>query len=240
MASTRVGTAIDWRLLAAVGALALALGGMVAATSDGVQWSRSAGVSTISTHAATHHDVGADHARPGEQPNRRSAVPPEVSGGHGWSLLALALYGLVAAALAITLAACLRLVVLRRRRDAPDTRPADPPDDLPDEAVEADLQEVLRTRMVALERGSPRNAIVAAWVELEDFARSHGWPHPVTDTPAEFVHRALSAYALPAADLERLADLYREARFSTHEVTEPHREQARECLAHLLVAGVRS
>jgi hypothetical protein len=40
----------------------------------------------------------------------------------------------------------------------------------------------------------------------------------------------LRSYAVDRGSLQVLAELYREARFSRHEVTEPMRERAREAL----------
>ena len=88
--------------------------------------------------------------------------------------------------------------------------------------------------------GTPRNAIVAAWVQLEEFAATHGIPRRAADTPAEFVVHALAAYRLDRTALERLADLYREARFSAHPMGEADRDDARACLVTLTRAGAAS
>ena len=82
--------------------------------------------------------------------------------------------------------------------------------------------------------GSPRNAIVATWVRLEQAVEGEWFPHRPEETPSELVERALSSYHLDGDAIRRLAALYREARFSTHPVTEDHRLEAADCLRRLL------
>lgn len=78
----------------------------------------------------------------------------------------------------------------------------------------------------ALGQGSPRNAIVAAWVALEQSAAGAGLPRHVAETSTEYVARVLAVWDVDARSLDDLAALFREARFSTHPLTEPHRERA--------------
>lgn len=82
------------------------------------------------------------------------------------------------------------------------------------------------TGLEALERGAPRNAIVAAWVALELAATGAGLPRHPAETSTEYVERVLQVWAVDARDLGELAALYREARFSTHPLTETHRRRA--------------
>ena len=95
------------------------------------------------------------------------------------------------------------------------------------------LADELEARLAALAGGSPRNAIVAAWIALETAAERAGIERRDTETPTEFTARALSRYRLDPDALQRLADLYREARFSRHRLTEHHLTQARDCLTVL-------
>ncbi|HEX5966911.1 MAG TPA: DUF4129 domain-containing protein [Intrasporangium sp.] len=78
----------------------------------------------------------------------------------------------------------------------------------------------------ALERGAPRNAIVAAWVALEGAAGAAGLPRHPAETSTEFVTRVLRVWDVDPRSLAELAALYREARFSTHPLTEAHRRRA--------------
>ncbi|MGN6160522.1 MAG: DUF4129 domain-containing protein [Marmoricola sp.] len=146
----------------------------------------------------------------------------------------------VCAAIALGLLSMVRISVLRRRRIVPRRSGAPGPSpDLERDETPEDLRVLIHHRLSAVEEGSPRNAIVAAWIELEDFARDHGFARNPADTPAEFVTRALATYRLDITALRRLADLYREARFSTHPLSEGHRDEARSCLHRLVGASVR-
>jgi len=89
------------------------------------------------------------------------------------------------------------------------------------------------THMAAVQHGSPRNAIVACWVSLEDTVAAAGVrPHPA-ETPAELTARVLSTYAVARNAIDELAALYREARFSEHELGEAQRDRAVAALGRL-------
>jgi hypothetical protein len=141
----------------------------------------------------------------------------------------------------VAVAAGLRAVVRRRTFDATTrrgiTHEFDPePDTEPPDAL---LHEVARGLRSASE-GSPRNAIVATWIRLEEATVTAGFEPHIWETPAEFVRRALTTYAVDAHDIGRLADLYREARFSGHRLTEEHRDEAIGCLRRLRVQLTRA
>jgi hypothetical protein len=78
----------------------------------------------------------------------------------------------------------------------------------------------------ALEHGPPRNAIVAAWVALEAAAGGAGLPRHPAETSTEYVTRVLRVWDVDPRALAELAALFREARFSTHPLTEAHRQHA--------------
>jgi hypothetical protein len=78
----------------------------------------------------------------------------------------------------------------------------------------------------ALAHGEPRNAIVACWLQLEDDVAAAGWPRHVAETSAEYTARVLAAAGLDRMAATTLADLYREARFSTHPLGEADRSRA--------------
>ena len=142
-------------------------------------------------------------------------------------VLALAIGG-------IAVVAGLRAVVRRRKLDATMRRgithefdqESDP------EPLDALVDEVARG-LRSVPKGSPRNAIVAMWIRLEEATVAAGFERRIWETPAEFVRRALSTYPVDEQDIGRLADLYREARFSAHRLTEDHRDEATRCLRRL-------
>lgn len=81
-------------------------------------------------------------------------------------------------------------------------------------------------QFAALQEGSPHNAIVACWLRLEEAAAEAGVERGPAETSAEFTTRVLGSLAVDAAMINSFADLYREARFSRHEVGEPARRAA--------------
>jgi hypothetical protein len=104
-------------------------------------------------------------------------------------------------------------------------RPLQPLPALPDELVDT-----ADARLALLKEGEPRNAIVACWVDLEDSASAAGLPRHPAETAAEYTIRVLHTWDIAPAALGGLAELYREARYSRHPVTEEHRARAIERL----------
>jgi hypothetical protein len=80
------------------------------------------------------------------------------------------------------------------------------------------------------EEGEPRNAIVACWHRFEQQAVRGGVERRPWQTTAEFVLEVLDLVAADRGAVARLADLYREARFSDHPMTGAHRHAALDAL----------
>lgn len=78
----------------------------------------------------------------------------------------------------------------------------------------------------ALVGGSPRNAIVACWMQLERDAADVGLPRRAFETPTEYVERVVTSSSVDPAPIGELAALYREARFSNHDLPDDHRTRA--------------
>lgn len=125
-------------------------------------------------------------------------------------------------ALALLLAVVVLAIRVNRRR-----RRAAPPESArkaPDRALLTDRRAARQARMVR--EGSPREAIIATWLDLERLVAAAGVPRRPSETSSELVVRVLDDREVPAAALTDLAALFREARFSTHELTEALRERA--------------
>jgi hypothetical protein len=78
--------------------------------------------------------------------------------------------------------------------------------------------------------GHPRNAIVACWDRFEEQAERVQASRKPWETSSEFTLRLLEAVSANADAVARLESLYREARFSEHEIGEGQRQAAIEAL----------
>jgi len=119
----------------------------------------------------------------------------------------------------------------RRRR----TKPKGPPHvdfdvlDDPDPLIE-EIRRDADEQFELLLAGHPRNAIVACWDRFEEQAeRVHAARRP-WETSSEFTLRLLEAVSADPPAVSRLEALYREARFSAHEIDEGRRQAAVEAL----------
>jgi hypothetical protein len=102
------------------------------------------------------------------------------------------------------------------------------------ERVKVDrLAEAVESGLAAVDSGTATDAVIACWVALEGAAASAGVTRAESETPAEFTVRVLGVGGISEPELLRLAELYREARYSTHGSTEAARTQAREALLRL-------
>jgi Domain of unknown function (DUF4129) len=171
---------------------------------------------------------------PTETPNRPTGVQQghgEGSSLPGWigdSLELLAL--LVVAGLAFFLLRALIRAALRVLREirlpAADTTDAQQWQTVSRE----DLDEAVTAGFARLDDGRPGDAIVACWLAFERAAADAGVARAPSETPAELTVRVLAAHWVSRQALERLADLYREARFSRHGLPESARAEARAAL----------
>lgn len=105
----------------------------------------------------------------------------------------------------------------------------------PKEAVRAGvlpdvLSAGLRDMEGELDRGTSSEAVINAWLALERTAQTIGIDDDVSRTPAELVAEVLGGFNVDRGAIERLAALYREARFSEHPIGEEQREAARQAL----------
>lgn len=155
-----------------------------------------------------------------------------------WVLLA-AVAVMVLALLAVFVSFVRNQVRSRARRTAPvdvDIAMLGEPDRLrqaiTDDATEQDRQ---------LHEGDARNAIVAAWARFEVQGRAAGVERRPWETYSEYALRILDRVSADSGAVNRLAGLYREARFSEHPITEEHRASALDALVEIRRSlGVRA
>lgn len=92
--------------------------------------------------------------------------------------------------------------------------------------VIAEITADAELQQAALHEGSPRNAITACWLRLEDMVGRTGLQRNPADTSTEFVRKVLTASAADGEAINQLAALFREARFSSHPMGEAERAAA--------------
>ena len=142
--------------------------------------------------------------------------------------LALILLGLWVAA------GLVRLIVLRLARELPEKQLVLDLDPLP--LAEAGREALRRDRELfdaALAESDVRNGIVACWVLLEETAADVGIARLPAETATELVMRFLHALDVDPRPVARLATLYHEARFSTHELPADARQRAEQALTDI-------
>ncbi|KZM36838.1 DUF4129 domain-containing protein [Oerskovia enterophila] len=139
------------------------------------------------------------------------------------------------------------ILYLRRRRNEPD-EPGEAHDDhvATGDAVTADPTPEIQ--LPALRRGvtharhlldtarTPRDAVTAAWIALEDATADTGHRRHPAQTPTEFTTTVLDATPADPDAVTTLLRLYQRARFTDHPLTDHDVETARDCLERLTIA----
>lgn len=101
---------------------------------------------------------------------------------------------------------------------------------------------VLRSALAAAQRdlevrrpGPPSDAVVAAWLRLEQAAADSGAPRAAHQTPTEFTSALLGEHVADDDAVGRLRGLYQRARFAPpRSITEADAEHARVALGEIL------
>lgn len=126
-------------------------------------------------------------------------------------------------------------LVLRRSRGGDDTTSYDPGEESYDDAV-TELRKRVAAELGALSADldalpEPREAVIACYVRMERAFAGAGSARRPDESPLELLARVLTELDVPEADVRRLTDLFAEARFSHHPVTDEMRAAARRSLA---------
>jgi Domain of unknown function (DUF4129) len=116
----------------------------------------------------------------------------------------------------------------RRRERGPGLPP-----EVDDEVGATQLAAAVEEGLRELDQGGPGEGVVASWVLLERAAADAGTHRAAPETPSELAGRLIDRHPVSSTPLLRLADLYREARFSRHELPESARTEARAALQRL-------
>jgi hypothetical protein len=222
---------MDRRPLVAGVATVLAIGLLLFAASSGPTrlWSDPppAGVATVFANqsATTSSIAPEDTIAVGEPVNRP------------WSGNVVAYLAVLVTLLVVVLVVRTRGVTVGRPRWRSRLRMANAGDHLP-EIEQPDLMVDVVAADEALGVGSPKNAIVACWMHLERGVAASGLERLPAETSLEYVARVVATSSVRPEPIGELADLYREARFSRHDMSEADRMRARALLSDV-VAAVR-
>jgi hypothetical protein len=100
------------------------------------------------------------------------------------------------------------------------------------------LRGVEAARLSLASIAEPTDAVIAAWLSLEDAAAESGVRRHPAQTPTEFTLAILTATRADADATRELLALYHLARFSTHPVTPEHVERASRCLGAIAESWV--
>lgn len=140
--------------------------------------------------------------------------------------------------LTVVVAAALGLaatMVLRRRRPAEDPDSGTEPDETDGMGEEGALAEAVAAAEEELDShgDDTRAAIIAAYLAMERQLVSRGTARRASDTPTDFLTRAVATRRVSRGSAGRLTELFREARFSTHPMPPGAREDASRALARV-------
>lgn len=80
---------------------------------------------------------------------------------------------------------------------------------------------------------NPREAVIAAYARMERALAAHGIARRAPETHLEYLDRALKGMLPSRRSLERLTDLFEQARYSEHPVTRWDKSEAESALTHL-------
>ena len=149
----------------------------------------------------------------------RNGATTHVHVGNPWPLLVFFAVAALAAA---------ALTLYRRRRAMPTPpRPDADPDAGPLAAALAAGARALH------EDPDPRTAIIGCYAAMERSLADAGLPPRVADTPAEVLGRATASGLVRSAWAATLTGLFRQARYSSHPMTEADRAAAIDALARV-------
>jgi Domain of unknown function (DUF4129) len=102
----------------------------------------------------------------------------------------------------------------------------------PDE-VASQVTATLDNTLAAFRQGDRQRAVIACWIRLEQIAEAAGFARQRSETSTELADRWLARLPLSRQPLLTLAELYREARYSSHRVSDAALDTARSALEQL-------
>jgi len=190
--------------------------------------------------------LSAPSAPPMTQPPQTSGPtqPPVGRGGGGpLVMIVLAVIGALLAALVLYLV--LRVIRARLRRAHPPALGSLEPAEIETSAVvedEADaaapvMRHGLQLALDALEEErEPSDAVVRAWLGLQEAAEISGVQRRAAETPTEFTTRVLTRVHADGGAARELVDVYQSVRFGGHPITSRDVALAHDAVTRLLAS----
>jgi hypothetical protein len=193
-------------------------------------------IASVAVNPGVHGDPPSDDLIP-------SPVFGRLKGGDDWSDVDLRWLGIllsVIAAVALILLVARVVAQLVRRIRGRSRRQTDSVAGLVGggESVEQARVPVIEAGVEAARASlesyqEPSDAILAAWLELEDAARDSGLERTPAQTPAEFTVAVLARTGADPEATTELLELYHRARFSSHPTTHADVRRASDCLVRI-------
>lgn len=195
------------------------------------------GLALLIASASSTSYVGPQHTAPA---HHRAPTPTRaIAASHGSDQTGLPTWFTITSTVLLVLfvAGVLLLVFGSRRGDDEDADEAlrlpsaesDPAGSW-DTLLAVDLAREANDQLAVLQHGKPRDAIIACWMGLQAVTRGAGMGEDPSETAVEFTIRAMAGLDIDRGATTNLSALYREARFSDHEMTEIQRQRAGESL----------
>ena len=165
--------------------------------------------------------------QPRQTPTRTDIPKPPTAGGGDSTPLAFTEWVIKAIVVAAAIALLCLLVLgvralfrLRWERTVPE----------PEQDSKAAIEETVSRSRELLRTDTPSNAVIACWTALLEGVAALGLQAHPSETATDVMQRVMSDLDVDDDALDELADLYREARFSDHPLTDEHRLVAQDAL----------
>lgn len=136
-----------------------------------------------------------------------------------WWLLSAAGQLVVAGLVVLLIVLVIRLVPGFRIPDPPPDEPSLPTAGLDGQRLGEQAGRTVQQALAGLRRGEREQAIIDCWLRLQELVSATGYPPAESQTSSELVANWQRVLPFSRPPLEELAELYREARFSSHRMS---------------------
>ncbi|HET6210343.1 MAG TPA: DUF4129 domain-containing protein [Jatrophihabitans sp.] len=150
-----------------------------------------------------------------------------------WWLLSAVGQLLLAALVVLIVVVVIKLVPGFQSAPRPAKQPTLPPTGSDGRRLDEQAGQTVRQALAGLRRGDREQAIIDCWLRLQDLVTRAGYRLADSETSSELVARWQSVLPFSRPALGELAELYREARFSSHRMSAESLQRATDALNRL-------